>query len=637
MPRPPETSAPRLLRSALAARVVLLALALGACAEDGNKRLVFDDDGDSYVPKADGSTGKTPTSEPPDTSEPPSTGGGGGQRDRDAGNGSTSTARDAGTTVAARDGGDGPSRPRPPVSCPDIDWTKIEPLVEGTGNVKSLRAIVQGGCLSVKATVDHLEPSYQLMIDADGDAKTGNLAWNWIMRAGADYLVQAGMLMSYTGTGPDWKWSPPTSLASPEDATSLSFAIPLDMLRTTSSKANIWIGFATLAADGKPTSQLPPEYQSFAQVPIKQAVVSPGIDRSACKVDKPVAAPSSRKKLTVSRGMIVPAYLPVKDVRPATWNLFRTGQYQWQLPYEVAGTWQVEDSDGNETEVNDVERGWLRLAVAAQTMKAAKLDFWVTVNGPNNGPLTDAADWSTARNVWNDLRTNGAAIFGYVHSCVDPKNSSKLIEADVVLEQIRSWVHNYGELDGIWLDEFFPRYELFDPEGASTAKPLAGCDVSVAPPREPNGLCATPVDRSFIDMDGCYDTAIPIQPAGGYYDTLIARIRAEFPWLLIVGNAGGKLYSNQLAYADLVDVMVGFEQSFAIAQSMPKRLERQPYAAPQAALFQGTSLADMPLALSLAQKQMYTHFYATDRVDGNVWGQLSEHLEAQVDALYLQN
>jgi hypothetical protein len=150
-------------------------------------------------------------------------------------------------------------------------------------------------------------------------------------------------------------------------------------------------------------------------------------------------------------------------------------------------------------------------------------------------------------------------------------------------------------------------------------------------------VCAAPDDQSFLDKDGCYDSRVQIKPSGGYYDTLIAQIRAEFPWLIVIGNSGGKLFTNEVGYAGLVDVLVSFEQSSAYATMHPKEVSLQTGIEKQAALFHGTSMAELPAARSAALQSMFTHFYATNATtDTNVWGQVSEHLEAQVDALLAQ-
>jgi hypothetical protein len=115
----------------------------------------------------------------------------------------------------------------------------------------------------------------------------------------------------------------------------------------------------------------------------------------------------------------------------------------------------------------------------------------------------------------------------------------------------------------------------------------------------------------------------------------VGRIRAAYPWLRIVGNAGGKLWSNQLKYADLVDVLVGHESSFATLQAKSSLLDPRSFTASSrtAALLHATSAENMVTAVERVFAAHYSHVYTTDQTasaGNNVWGRLSNYLEAQV-------
>lgn len=529
-----------------------------------------------------------------------------------------------------------PSTPAPstPPECPAPTWANVPALpVQATHpNVRSMQATINGTCLSVLIEVGSHDGAYGLLIDSDSNAATGYQAWNWSEHAGAEYLVQGGRLQRYDPSDPamPWKWRDPTPLPVLTTSHSLEFRIPLSALQLGTVGAAPWIGFMLVDSKGNPTGQIP-SGASFAQLGQKAPVASSGPDRSACKNYTPSAAPAARAKFSVSKGMIVPATGPVDEIRDEMWALLAT--YDWPKPFDLHGEKQVQPSGARPVPLYDQEFAWLSLIREARKMRAAGLDFWVVVSSPGNA---SREAWQRVGRFWDDLRKQGGRVFGHVRTCSRPGELPELRGLDDVAKQVDGWMTNYPALDGFWLDDFNPRYELFDVEHAAVTKHVVppGCDAGLMPPSFPNGVCAAPIDRSFLRQDGCYDPGVQIQPAGGYYHTLTSRIRGEYPWLRIVGNAGGNLYSNQLKYADLVDVLVSYRQSFSDWSRL--KAQTPTPAALEAALLYGTSQADMPNMLGYALDHKFSHVYATDRTPtggADAGGELSSYLEAEVDYL----
>jgi hypothetical protein len=273
----------------------------------------------------------------------------------------------------------------------------------------------------------------------------------------------------------------------------------------------------------------------------------------------------------------------------------------------------------------DDTSGWNMLKEGAAVMSAGTnasfKDYWVTVNSSSNGPFSAVTDWAKAATVWDPIRSNGGRIFGYVHTCEQPTGPTFRSLATVKSE-IAAWVAGYPQLDGIWLDEYYPRFEI------------AGSDV-VDGPTYPNGLENAPTDRSFVNSLNQFNGQ-QVNPAGGYYDQLVTWIRATYPTLRIIGNAGGAFYSNQLLYSDLPDVLVSFEQNFSVAANAPTNdwsaLTRQvpDSKAGQLALIHGNTTS-LDGAVDQALAHGYTHVYTTDRVlENNVWGGLPTYLTTEI-------
>jgi hypothetical protein len=298
---------------------------------------------------------------------------------------------------------------------------------------------------------------------------------------------------------------------------------------------------------------------------------------------------------------------------------------------------------------------WSNLSDQAAAMRDAgggTKDFWVAVNGAGNGPYANATDWTTAESLFDPVRANGGAIFGYVHSCKTDSirqhpSYYELLPMDAVKADIAKWIAGYPRIDGIWIDEFYPRYEIAD-------SPLKGTDPILMFPNGRGAGMAPADQRSFLNADGSFN-GVQVDPTGGYYETLTSWIRTTYPTLRIIGNAGGKLYSNQTAYANLVDVLCTFEQTYAEAgKNNWDRLTPLPgLTVPQLALFHSTSASnalfhstsasEMDGALSRALALGYSHVYSTDLLyelpdgaPGNPWGDVSSYLADEVAAIAAQ-
>jgi hypothetical protein len=293
---------------------------------------------------------------------------------------------------------------------------------------------------------------------------------------------------------------------------------------------------------------------------------------------------------SIGKGMIIPAYIPLDNV--FDWNVLKEGAEKMRT-----GT------------------------------NANYKDYWVTVNSAASGPFSLPADWAKAATVWNPIRSNGGRIFGYVHTCEQPTGPIFRPLATVKSE-IAAWVAGYPNLDGIWLDEYYPRFEIASVDGETG-------------PSYPNGLANAPTDRSSFVNSANQFNGLQVNPAGGYYDQLVTWIRATYPTLRIIGNAGGALYSNQLLYSDLPDVLVSFEQKFSVAANAPtnnwSNLTRQiPNSqSGQLALIHGNATS-LDGAVDQALAKGYTHVYTTDRIiENNLWGGLPTYLTSLIE--YIAN
>jgi len=295
---------------------------------------------------------------------------------------------------------------------------------------------------------------------------------------------------------------------------------------------------------------------------------------------------------TFAAGLIIPAYLPLTDTT------------SWQILAEDA-------------------------SIMANGSSTKYKDYWVTVNSANNGPFSNASDWATAATRFNPIRANGGKIIGYIHALETPTGTTYRPLADVEAD-VTAWVNGYSNIDGIWIDEFYPRFEIAGPSGSTATFP--------------NGQSLAPTDRSFLNPDGTFN-ANPVHPAGGYFSQLTSWIRSTYPQLKIVGNAGGFFYSNQREYGSLVDVTCSFEQSYAYAANSPTNdwsnltqdINTQSFA--QLAVIHGNS-SDLNGAIDQSISHGYQYFYTTDQVYSpttNIYGVLPPYFTSEVSYVASHN
>ena len=283
-------------------------------------------------------------------------------------------------------------------------------------------------------------------------------------------------------------------------------------------------------------------------------------------------------------GLIIPAYLTLSDT--TNWNVLK------------------EDA-----------------ALMQSGSSSSYKDYVVVVTGPNSGPFTNQTDWATAASLWNPIVTNGGFIVGYVHTLQSPTNDLfrplASVEADIT-----NWVGSYGHLGGIFLDEYYPRFEIAGPSGSYATFP--------------NGTNQAPTNLNFINSDGSFN-GNQVDPTGGYYDQLTSWINCHYPALLVVANPGGHFYSNQTNYVNLVDVCCTFENSYSAAANSPVNdwsgldVQFVTTNADQAALIYANS-SDLDGAIDRAISHGYDLFYTTDRTpSGNVWGGLPPYFTSEVN------
>ena len=289
-----------------------------------------------------------------------------------------------------------------------------------------------------------------------------------------------------------------------------------------------------------------------------------------------------------AQGVIIPAYLPLSD--KTEWNILRENAEMF-----TCGTSDVYN------------------------------DYFVVVTGPASGPFTSAADWATAETLWDPIVAQDGEIFGYVHTLAQPSGSPKFRPLAVVEADVEAWVNGYGNLNGIFIDEFVPRYEITD----SNAYPT--------PATFPNGQSLAPTNRSFVNPDGTINGAIQVNPAGGYYSQLIGWIRGHYPDLQIIANPGGQVYSNQTRYVGLADITCTFENTYAFAANSPANdwanlnLQAGTTSYTHAALIH-TNTTDLNGALSQSISHGYKYFYTTnlDPNKVNVWGTLPPYFSSEI-------
>lgn len=329
---------------------------------------------------------------------------------------------------------------------------------------------------------------------------------------------------------------------------------------------------------------------------------------------------------------------------------------------------------------------WQRIEDAAKEAKKNNIDFYVVVNSAHHGPFTtkakdtfdeyftpkdqnpapfnmdeEARKWDVVKTFYDNIKTAGGKIIGYVHTCKTPffvggKNYLEYRELADVKEDIDSWVFEYPEIDGIWLDEYYPRYEIAGGDDSTFTipndfiiKPEDGTYVEKTDEKK----CSPVVVRNKKGEDMIYTQ---IDPYGGFYwqlcKYLTTKTNAYGKKLIKIGNAGGDIYSNQLACSKFVDVLVSFEKNHIVAKFGEEKgyskdpdvqkyvlenLENEavswtglnsPYSYKdymkndnRLALIHGVNMSALSEAISEAFNNGYSHVYVTSRVlDDNIWG-----------------
>lgn len=452
------------------------------------------------------------------------------------------------------------------------EWGGVDPLATAPGQaVTSLKATFNEDSLFFAIEGTGLGEHHSLYLNTDGDPATG-----FSGRDGADYLIQGGRLYRALGTG--WNWSDlgADAVQDVRGASGLELAV-------------------TRAALGAMAQTITVRFDA--------------LDSAWCELGGlPVGASARLSLRRFGTGLIVPAYLGVPSRNPA-----------------------------DPTYDGPTITHWTVLAEGALTFKnasatAASHDYWVIVNSGHNGPFdqADASDvWDRAASLWDPIRANGGVIFGYVHASVSPVEP--LVEQyrslSQVKDEISAWVKGYPRLGGIWIDEFYPRFEIANADWTAFF---------------PNGEQNAPSDRAWYEShlpDGRPNWDLPVEPAGGYFDQLTRWIRATYPNLRIIGNAGGRFDTNQRAYSRLVDVTCSFEQSLGTAQTNPASgaldwsgLDRDPlnFAPGQLALIHRNS-TDLKGAIEQAITKGYSHVFTTDRrLEENLWGGIPPYFADEV-------
>jgi hypothetical protein len=448
------------------------------------------------------------------------------------------------------------------------EWAGVRALATASSQpASSLKATFNEDFLYFIVQGRGLGGYYGLYLNTDDDPSTGFSEGN-----GADYMVQNGRLYQSKGSGWDWNDLGTAGVQEAKNSSVLEIRVARDAVGALARAITVQV-VDIRSADWRTQGSLPSG--SFAELSLSR----------------------------FSKGMIVPAYLGVSPRNSADPG----------YDASLIATWTI-------------------LAEAASAFKNGSnpnyKDFWVVVSSSRSGPFNEGEGdepWARAASLWDPIRANDGVIFGYVHTCVSP--TMPLVEQyrplREVEEEIVAWVKGYPGLGGIWLDEFYPRYEIANTAGTAFF---------------PNGDQNAPADRSWYN-NGVPSWGQQVNPTGGYYDQLTKWIRATYPNLRIVGNAGGWFWSNQKNYADLVDVTCSFEQTLEYAQANRANqaldwhgLDRDNTWTPQGQLaLIHTNSSDLAGAIDQSIAKGYTHFFTTDRrLEDNPWGGIPPYFATEV-------
>lgn len=126
------------------------------------------------------------------------------------------------------------------------EWNSVPDLATGESNVKSIKTKLEDELLHIRITGYLLSDKGQLYLNADRSGTTGFQAPYWD-KAGADFLVEDGILYAYSGSGhTDWKWTEKKSYKRlgtfSVTSTAVEVAIPLEDLGLASG-ASLELGY----------------------------------------------------------------------------------------------------------------------------------------------------------------------------------------------------------------------------------------------------------------------------------------------------------------------------------------------------------------------------------------------------------
>lgn len=243
----------------------------------------------------------------------------------------------------------------------------------------------------------------------------------------------------------------------------------------------------------------------------------------------------------------------------------------------------------------------VRQAEAVQQTTGGRRDFWVVMNGAS-GPFTATNDIDKVNERAKQLHDANAKVFGYVHACntiMLPNHTFQcdgLRRVDDVTAAIDAWLK--ADVDGIWLDEFYPQFEK--------------------------------------DWQADHPQYVP---TGRELDQITTHIRDVPRKLTIIGNAGGYLVSNAYKYAALVDVLCSFEGSslepdLSVTPATPgivRQAVKPRYG--QLALFH--SIRDASSVANIVQRAFdegYSHVFVGDgRLDDSTaWTRIPPYFASEV-------